>query len=174
MAQWLRLGSSNASAVGSVRELRSLMSCNVAKKIFFKILNICVCVLLIFGFQLFGDLFFLSENRKNFQDSLVCAMGPPWIALANPKWSYGKTWEESSSAFSVERQLALCVVVQSLSRVQLFAAPRTAARQAPLSFTISTKFAQICVHWVGNAVQPSHPLSSPSPASHLSQHQGLF
>ena len=34
---------------------------------------------------------------------------------------------------------------------------------------------QTHVHWVGDAVQPSHPLSSPSPpAFHLSQHQGLF
>ena len=31
------------------------------------------------------------------------------------------------------------------------------------------------VHRVGNAFQPSHPLSSPSsPAFNLSQHQGLF
>ena len=34
---------------------------------------------------------------------------------------------------------------------------------------------QTHVHWVGNAIQPPHPLSSPSPpALHLSQHQGLF
>ena len=34
---------------------------------------------------------------------------------------------------------------------------------------------QTHVHWVGDAIQPSHPLSSPSPSSHnLSQHQGLF
>ena len=34
---------------------------------------------------------------------------------------------------------------------------------------------QTHVHWVGDAVQPSHPLSSPSPpAFSLSQHQGLF
>ena len=33
---------------------------------------------------------------------------------------------------------------------------------------------QIHVHWVSDAVQPSHPLSSPSPpAFTLSQHQGL-
>ena len=30
------------------------------------------------------------------------------------------------------------------------------------------------VHWVGDAIQPSHPLSSPSPALNLFQHQGLF
>ena len=37
------------------------------------------------------------------------------------------------------------------------------------------EFTQTHVHWVGNAIQPSHPLSSPSPSSfNLSQHQGLF
>ena len=30
------------------------------------------------------------------------------------------------------------------------------------------------VHWVSDAIQPSHPLSSPSPALNISQHQGLF
>ena len=34
---------------------------------------------------------------------------------------------------------------------------------------------QTHVHWVGDAIQPSHPLSSPSPpALNLSQRQGLF
>ena len=33
---------------------------------------------------------------------------------------------------------------------------------------------QTHVHSVGDAIQPSHPLSSPSPALNLSQHQGLF
>ena len=34
---------------------------------------------------------------------------------------------------------------------------------------------QTHVHWVGDAIQPSHPLSSPSsPAFNLSQHRGLF
>ena len=37
------------------------------------------------------------------------------------------------------------------------------------------EFTQTHVHWVGDAIQPSHPLSSPSPfAINLSQHQGLF
>ena len=36
-------------------------------------------------------------------------------------------------------------------------------------------FTQIHVHWVGDAIQPSFPLSPPSlPALNLSQHQGLF
>ena len=37
------------------------------------------------------------------------------------------------------------------------------------------EFTQIHVHRVGDATQPSHPLSSPSsPAPNPSQHQGLF
>ena len=53
--------------------------------------------------------------------------------------------------------------VQSLSHVQLFATPWTAAC-----------LAQTCFHWVSDAIQPFHPLSSPSPAFSLSQYQGLF
>ena len=59
--------------------------------------------------------------------------------------------------------------VQLLSHVWLFATPWTAARQTSLFIT------QTHVHWVGDAIQPSHPLSSlSSPALNLSQHQGLF
>ena len=36
------------------------------------------------------------------------------------------------------------------------------------------EFTQTFVHQVGDAIQPSHPLSSPSPTLNLSQHQGLF
>ena len=37
------------------------------------------------------------------------------------------------------------------------------------------EFTQAHVHWVSDAIQPSHPLSSPSPpASNPSQHEGLF
>ena len=36
------------------------------------------------------------------------------------------------------------------------------------------EFTQTHVHWVGDSIQPSHPLSFPSPSAFLSQHQGLF
>ena len=37
------------------------------------------------------------------------------------------------------------------------------------------KFTQTHIHWVSDAIQPSHPLSSPSPPTfNLSQHQSLF
>ena len=36
------------------------------------------------------------------------------------------------------------------------------------------ELSQTHVHWVSDAIQPFHPLLSPSPAFNLSQHQGLF
>ena len=36
------------------------------------------------------------------------------------------------------------------------------------------EFTQTYVHWVGDAIQPSHPLSPSPPTFNLSQHQGLF
>ena len=64
--------------------------------------------------------------------------------------------------------------VQLLSRFWLFAIPWIAAHQASLSITNSRSLLTH-IHWVGDAIQPSHPLSSPSPPTFiLSQHQGLF
>ena len=64
--------------------------------------------------------------------------------------------------------------VQSLSRVRLFATPWTAARQASLSITNSwSSLKPMSIEL--DAIQPSHPLLSPSPpALNLSQHQGLL
>ena len=81
--------------------------------------------------------------------------------------------------FSIFRFLCHCPSfssVQSLSHVQLFANPWTTACQATLSITNSqSSLTQTHVHWVGDAIQPSHPLSSLSPTTfNLSQHQGLF
>ena len=36
------------------------------------------------------------------------------------------------------------------------------------------EFAEVRVHWIGDAIQPSHPLSPFSSAFSFSQHQGLF
>ena len=74
-------------------------------------------------------------------------------------------WERSSVQFSS---------VQSLSHVRLFATPWIAACQASLSITNSRSSLRL-VHRVRDAIQPSHPLLSPSPpAPNPSQHQSLF
>ena len=55
------------------------------------------------------------------------------------------------------------VVFQSPNCVHLFVTSWTTADQASLSFNYLLKFAQIHVHWIGDAIQPSHPLSPASP-----------
>ena len=59
------------------------------------------------------------------------------------------------------------IVVHSLSHVQLFATSWTAACLASLSLIISQNFPQVHVHRVSDAIQPSHPLSSPSPPAFI-------
>ena len=49
----------------------------------------------------------------------------------------------------------------------------TAAHQVPCHHQL-LEAAQTHVHRVSGAIQPSHPLLSPSPAFNLFQHQGLF
>ena len=62
--------------------------------------------------------------------------------------------------------------VQSFSHVQLFVTPWSTG--FPVHHQIP-EIIQTHVHWVGDAIQSSHPLLSPSPpAFSLSQHQGHF
>ena len=66
--------------------------------------------------------------------------------------------------------------VQLLSRVWLFVTPWTACSMPgfPVHHQIQ-EIAQTHAHQVGDAIQPSHPLLSPSPPPfNLSQHQGLL
>ena len=61
--------------------------------------------------------------------------------------------------------------VQPLSRVQLYDLMNCSMPGLPVQLSEST---QTHIYCVGDAIQPSHPLLSPSPALSLSQHQGLF
>ena len=79
--------------------------------------------------------------------------------------------------WSVGYSVACCVgsfsSVQSFSRIKkwlhVLQHDRLPCQHQPPEFT------QTHVHWVSDAIQPSHPLSSPSPPPfNLSQHQGLF
>ena len=99
-----------------------------------------------------------------------CQLARSFLILNCIVWALG-TGESALKMASL-----LFSSVQSLSRVWLFRTPWTAARQASLSITNSRSLLKLMhVHWVGNAIRPSHPLSSPSPLTfNLSQHQGLF
>ena len=69
----------------------------------------------------------------------------------------------------------IVAVVQSLFRVLTFCDPMDCSTPGfPVHHQL-LELAQAHVHWISDAIQPSHPLSSPSPpAFSLSQHQGLF
>ena len=66
------------------------------------------------------------------------------------------------------------ITVQSLSRVRLCKPVDCNMPGLPVHHQLP-EFTQTHVHSIGDAIQPSHPLSSASiPAFNLSQHQGLF
>ena len=66
------------------------------------------------------------------------------------------------------------VVIQSLSHVRLCFAVNCSTPGFPVLHHLP-EFAQIHVHWIGDAIQPSYPLPPSSPfAFDLSQHQGFF
>ena len=111
---------------------------------------------------------FLRKPLKCLNSTLACIKS--FITLPNLILKT-KLWHIRNSVW----QLVQFSSVQLLTRVQLLVTPWIAARQASLSITQLPEFTQTHVHRVGDAIQPSHPLSSPSPpAPNLSQHQGLF
>ena len=84
---------------------------------------------------------------------------------------------ETSDIFKSYKNCCVCPQfssVQSLSRVRLcnpmdYSMPGLSVHHQLLEFT------QTQGRWVRDSIQPSHPLSSPSPPTfNLSQHEGLF
>ena len=73
--------------------------------------------------------------------------------------------------------LAFCLLVQFSSVTQLYPTLCNPMDYSTPGLPVHhqlPEFTQTHVHWVADAIHPSHPLSSPSPAFNLSQHQGLF
>ena len=91
-----------------------------------------------------------------------------WVAISFSRGSFQpKAWTQVS-----------CIVVsqsvQSLSRVLLCDSIDCNTPGLPVHHQLP-EFTQTHIHWVSDAIQPPHPLLSPSPpAPNLSQHQGLF
>ena len=82
---------------------------------------------------------------------------------------------EASSCPVLPQQRFLFSSVQLLSRVWLFVTPMNCSMPGLPVHHQLPESTQTHVHWVSDAIQPSHPLLSPSPpALNLSQHQSLF
>ena len=85
----------------------------------------------------------------------------------------------SHSALDIHR-VTCCTASLPFGSVQLITCPtlcnpmNLSAPGLPVHHQLPES-TQTPVHWVDDAIQPSHPLLSPSPpALNLSQHQGLF
>ena len=88
---------------------------------------------------------------------------PPWYC-----WWARRAW--TSGSHSGAQRLSIFIYHLQFSSV---------AQSCPILCLLVhcqlPEFTQTHVHWVGDGIQPFHPLSSPSPpALNLSQHQGLF
>ena len=84
------------------------------------------------------------------------------------------TWKSKDEGKELLRAQCLFTSVQLLSPVQLCNPMDCSTPGLPVHHQLP-EFTQTHVYWVGDAIQPSHPLSSPSSLTpNLSQHQGLF
>ena len=91
--------------------------------------------------------------------------------------TYGNAPQYSCLENSMDRSLAGYSPVQFSSVTQscptLYDSVDCSTPGVPV-YHLLLELAQTHVHRVGDAIQSSHPLSPPSPAFNLSQHQGLF
>ena len=103
--------------------------------------------------------------------SVIWSIRKIWYTIVSSKMEEA-TWKGMWWPLKAQHGLQS---VQLLSCVWFFVTPWTAAHQASLSITNSWSFLKTHVLTVSDAIQPSHPLLSPSPpALNLSYHQGLF
>ena len=120
-------------------------------------------------------------NNLKFTDWLCrCCLN-----ISEPKWT---SWFFSAPLLTFS-QVLLLFTTQGSPQISLSSLQFSSVAQSCLTFRNpmhhSTpglpvhhqlpEFTQTHVHWVGDAIQPSHPLPSPSsPAPNPSQHQSLF
>ena len=86
-----------------------------------------------------------------------------------------RSQQESQERLGIGSDVELLLLF-SRSVISNSATPWTAALQAPFPVLHHLpEFAETHIYWVSDAIQPSHPLLSPSPSAfNLSQHQGLL
>ena len=103
-------------------------------------------------------------------DPGVCPWVPPVGCSLGTRWSF--MWTSHMKPHVT--YTVLFSSVQLLSHVRLFDPMNCSTPGLPVHHQFP-EFIQTHVHWVGDVIQPSHPLLSPSPpAFNHPQHQGLF
>ena len=113
----------------------------------------------------------VARNEAGFQMTVIadvnCTREGSKTRIRENKQVNGK-WKNGSVP---PREYGYCC---SLSHLWLFATPARSTQDFSVLHHLP-EFARTHVHWVGDAIQASHLLLSPSPpAFNFSQHQGLF
>ena len=110
-----------------------------------------------------------------FKYSSVCKSTPNSLTIPSPQSSPPailSSFSKSVSLFLFCKSVQFSSVAQSC--LTLWDPTDCSTPGLPVHHQLP-EFTQTHVHWDGDAIQPSHPLLSPSPpAFSLSQHQGLF
>ena len=112
--------------------------------------------------------------------SNILAWRIPWIEKpvgSTGSQRVGQDWVTNTFTFFVTQHTSCTVYMSCCSVVQSWLTiwdPMDCSMPGLPVLHYLPEFAQTHVHWVNDAIQPSHLLSPPSPALNLSQHQGLF
>ena len=87
-------------------------------------------------------------------------------------WKHYTKWKKPVSKYNILVLLFSCPVMSNSVWPHGLQPPRMSGLPVPHHLL---EFAQVQVLWIGDAVQPSHPLMPSSPSAlNLSQHQGPF
>ena len=131
--------------------------------------------------------FFFLKNCLGFRSLMPSHLSDCWWIVPSAGFSWFCTWHCAL--------LESCLIWEMCLEISLFSSNASSVQFSSVAQLYSTlcdpvdcstpglpihhqlpEFTQTHVHWVADAIQPSHPLSfsSSSSAFSLSQHQGLF
>ena len=106
------------------------------------------------------------HTRELYKKDLI-DLGKPWWCDHSPRTKHPGVWSQVGLQIRSD-QISRSVVSDSLRTMNCSTPGLPVHHQLP-------EFTETHVHWVGDAIQLSHPLSSPSPPTlNPSQHQSLF
>ena len=127
----------------------------------------------------------LQSVHRIFQERILewvaipCSKGSNPCPLCLPHWQAGSlpigpSGKPATSYYMAIIKWFFCIRISSVT--QSCPTPCDSMDCSMPGFPVSLpEFTQTHIHRVSDAIQPSHPLSSPSPPTfNLSQHQGLF
>ena len=125
----------------------------------------------------FFSLFTFMHWRRKWQPTLCSCLENPrdagawWASIHGVAQSDTTKWLSSSSG----ERMGINYCSSSVAQLCLsLCDPMDCSMPGFPVLHYLLEFAQTHVHWVGDAIQPSHSLSPCSPTLNLSQHQSLF